>query len=379
MQIKYLSSSDLRSFGQILPQFPGADEQHIKKQMELTADTQIPMYQATDQIVLDYISGMSLLVIYQESNTHIFYLDRVVALMPGTKFSLMPMGETCCVALLTSLQESFTPTEYVPAASLEASPQGLQFEKIYTYLYQECTHNFYFRGEKHRPFELVYVDQGELHNLVRGQDIFLKQQNFTIIDSNDWHVQYSDLPVSFLTISFWAVDSRISTITNKVFTLTPQLKGIFKRLMEKDQHGPYSNEYAESLLKLLLIDLLHSNKPEAPHSRPAASLPENSILDRAIQIISENVHQKLSLEELSSMVHVSVPYLYMLFQEHLGTSPGKYITKIRIEECKVLLRAGQLTMGQIAEQMSFSSLQHFSRQFKSVCGITPTQYIRSLR
>ena len=79
------------------------------------------------------------------------------------------------------------------------------------------------------------------------------------------------------------------------------------------------------------------------------------------------------------MVHVSVPYLYKLFQLHLGTSPGKYINKIRIEECKMLLREEKLPMGQIAERMGFSSLQHFSRQFRSICGMTPTQYVRSLR
>ena len=98
-----------------------------------------------------------------------------------------------------------------------------------------------------------------------------------------------------------------------------------------------------------------------------------------MQLISQNLHRKLSLDELAELVHVSVPYLYKLFQVHLGTSPGKYIAKIRIEECKILLRDGQLSMGQIATRMGFSSQQQFSRQFSAICGISPTQYLRSLR
>ena len=170
-----------------------------------------------------------------------------------------------------------------------------------------------------------------------------------------------------------------SSITNKAFTITSQLKGIFKKLLSMDPSGLYSNDYAESLLKILLIELLQKPELGLAPKHPTTDHLENEIVDQAIQIISENIQKKLTLEELAATVHVSVPYLYMLFQEHLGTSPGKYITKIRIEECKVLLRNRQLSMGQIAALMGYSSLQHFSRQFKAICGITPTEYVRSLR
>ena len=59
--------------------------------------------------------------------------------------------------------------------------------------------------------------------------------------------------------------------------------------------------------------------------------------------------------------------------------PGKYIIRIRLEECKTLLREGELPMGEIAEKMGFSSAQHFSKQFRSCFGISPSQYVRSLR
>ena len=72
MQIKYLSSSDLRSFGRILSHIPDTDALHTKTQLELNIDTQIPVYEAPESIVLDYVSGMSLLVIYQDTDTHIF-------------------------------------------------------------------------------------------------------------------------------------------------------------------------------------------------------------------------------------------------------------------------------------------------------------------
>lgn len=379
MQIKHLSPGLLQSFGEILPQCPPEDNRHKKLQLEIRSDTRIVRYRAAQAVVLDFVSGMSVLALFYDSQPALFYLDRVVSLRPGTVFALFPMEGSCCVELLTAPDAPPEQVDSIPLSSLENTPKGLHFEKIYTFLYQECTHNFYFRGEKHLPYELVYVDRGELHNLVRGQDLLLKQQQFMIIDRNDWHTQFSDLAVSFLTLSFGASDSNLSTITNTVFTLTPPLKSIFKKMLSQDPEEPYSSDYTESLLKILLIELLRRSHLESAAQMPAAGLSGNAIVDRAIQLISENIQRKLSLEELASQVHVSVPYLYMLFEAHLGTSPGKYIAKIRMEECKVLLRSGELSMGQIAEHMGFSSLQHFSRQFRSICGITPTQYVRSLR
>lgn len=376
MQIRNLSRRDLFHCGEILAQLP-KDDALVKTRLKISAEPEIPRYEAIKPVILDYVSGMSLLVIHREEGADIFYLDRVVSLQPGICFSLMPMGDSCCVDMLSS-QEPLLNGQ-ISVSSLEIQRKSLQFERIYTFLYQECTHDFYFRGEKHKPYELTYVDRGKLHNLVRGQDIVLGQQDFMIFDSNDWHTQYSDLPVSFLTVSFWAEEGSLSAITNKRFSMRPQFKSIFKKMLTQNEQDAYSSEYMESLMKILLIELLQDTPAKSAPQYPTSSHWENEIVDRAMQLISENLHRKLSLEELAEQVHISVPYLYKLFQVHLGTSPGKYIAKIRIEECKLLLREGQLNMSQIATQMGFSSQQQFSRQFSAICGITPTQYLRSLR
>ena len=377
MQIKHLSPMDFQQIGQILPYPPEEDSLYQKRQLTFSKTSEIPRYQASGSIILDYVSGMSLLVIYRNSQPTVFYLDRVISLYPGTQFSIVPLGETCCVEMVTA--QIPEPIDFVPAAFLEDNAKSLQFEKIYTFLYQECNHNFYFRGERHLPYELVYVDRGQMHNLVGGQDILLDQQDIMIIDSNDWHTQYSDESVSFLTISFWLADNGLSSITNKAIKLTPKLKSILKKMLSQSQVGPYGDDYISSLLKILLIELLQTSAPTTTHQLPSENESENQIVDRAIRIISQNIQKKLTLEELAAKIHISVPYLYKLFQENLGTSPGKYIARIRIEECKMLLREGRLNMGQIANLMGFSSLQHFSRQFHNICGMTPSQYVRSLR
>ena len=60
-------------------------------------------------------------------------------------------------------------------------------------------------------------------------------------------------------------------------------------------------------------------------------------------------------------------------------TPGAYLAKVRMEESKLLLREGTLSMGEIAKQLDFSSQQQFSRQFRAVSGMTPSEYVRTLR
>ena len=89
--------------------------------------------------------------------------------------------------------------------------------------------------------------------------------------------------------------------------------------------------------------------------------------------------EKITLQQLADAAHISTTYLHRIFRTQLGMTPGNYLAKIRIEESKLLLRDGTLSMGEISLRMGFSSQQHFSRQFRTVAGMTPSEYVRTLR
>lgn len=145
----------------------------------------------------------------------------------------------------------------------------------------------------------------------------------------------------------------------------------------------YAYDCVESLLKLLLADMLRNTGKQLPvcsaQRLPATSHAEQRIVDKLIQIVSAHAGEKLSLQALADEAHISTTYLHRLFRSQLGMTPGTYIAKIRAEESKLLLRSGTLSMGEIAKKLGFSSQQHFSRQFRTVTGMTPSEYVRSLR
>ena len=380
MQIRSLSAVQIRPFGEILSE-ASAPPAYTERRA-IRPGEPVEELCADSGVVLDYVSGMPLLVIYGPDGRSAYYLDRVLALRPGIRFSIAALADGCEVDIHAAQPGLLRVLARHPADEFSGAASELKLERLYTFFYQECASDFYFRGERHEAFELVYVDRGELHNLAGGTDILLRQQQLMLIGRNVWHMQYADLPVSFLTISFRAAELPCSLLTGRAIGLSARQIGLVRQMLEAHGAGSYAYDCVESLFKLLLADLLRGmdGPPAAPvRQLPATSHAEQRIVDRLIQFISEHTGDKLRLQTLADEAHISTTYLHRLFRAQLGITPGAYIAKIRAEESKLLLRSGTLSMGQIAKELGFSSQQQFSRQFRTVTGMTPSEYVRSLR
>ncbi len=77
---------------------------------------------------------------------------------------------------------------------------------------------------------------------------------------------------------------------------------------------------------------------------------------------------------LSGKLHHSYAYLAKLFSEVTYTSIENYIILQKTEYAKQLILADQLTFTEISWKLNYSSVAHFSTQFKSVTGLTPTAF-----
>ena len=60
-------------------------------------------------------------------------------------------------------------------------------------------------------------------------------------------------------------------------------------------------------------------------------------------------------------------------------APGEYIRRIKLQESKQMIREGNMNFSEIANALQYSTIHHFSRQFKEKFGITPTEYAKSVK
>jgi AraC-like DNA-binding protein len=134
-------------------------------------------------------------------------------------------------------------------------------------------------------------------------------------------------------------------------------------------------------LNMLLLRLLRESKaPKTVKLQTSNAVhSENQIIRRAQQYISAHIREKLSVPMVSKQVDVSPSYLTALFHKNLQISPGEYIRRMKLQESKQMIRENSMNFTQIAEMLQYSTVHHFSRQFKEKFGITPSEYARSVR
>lgn len=108
-----------------------------------------------------------------------------------------------------------------------------------------------------------------------------------------------------------------------------------------------------------------------------------NIIKPSIRYLHENyMKHGLSLAELAAQSNISVAYFRQLFYEVYKISPMKYVTELRIEKAKRMLVDGSLTgspnVSETALACGWSSVYRFSDYFKSVTGLSPKGYIKSI-
>ncbi len=310
-----------------------------------------------------------------------FYLDKPAALSRGVLFALSPFVSSVRVTISYSQEPESLGRRPMERLRLE---HRQRVEAIYTFFYQEKEQGFLFPGESHPMPELTYVDRGELHSVVDGQDLLLKQGDLVLYGPNQWHMQYADIGVAprFVTISFDVGGGDLTPLLNRSFT-PPQnvIRLLEQMLIEQERMDLFSRDIILSQLNLLLQYLLRDAAGSGSRKLQTVNVvhSENEIIRRAQQFITTHIREKLSVPLVAQQVEVSPSYLTALFHKNLQISPGEYIRRIKLQESKQMIRENNLNFTEIAAELQYSTVHHFSRQFKEKFGITPTEYAKSVR
>lgn len=99
-----------------------------------------------------------------------------------------------------------------------------------------------------------------------------------------------------------------------------------------------------------------------------------NVISKAKDYIKMNYKKDISLDDISMEMNISPYYFSKLFKDATGINFVEYMTKVRIEKAKILLKDQERTMKEICLEIGYSDPNYFSRIFKKSTGITPTEY-----
>ncbi|MFB9274355.1 response regulator transcription factor [Cohnella cellulosilytica] len=103
----------------------------------------------------------------------------------------------------------------------------------------------------------------------------------------------------------------------------------------------------------------------------------HALIDRVISdYIEKCYHMNITLEEIAASIHVNRNYLSQLFKKITGEPFVTYFNKYRIEKAKELLVTGKYMVYEISEMVGFQNSTYFSQVFKSITGVSPSEYKR---
>ncbi len=217
--------------------------------------------------------------------------------------------------------------------------------------------------------ELVYEQEGIVHHLHQG-DLYFSHPGNTIRIKNApcKYVHQLQLCIagSLLKLLLETLDLKKTYLMKfRDFTALEERYREFAELLGKKEPG---SEALTSAKTYELIAWLAESKRELS----LADLPPP--LTHSIRNMQAELSHNFSIPELAAMSNTSKATLNRLFRKYLNTSPQAYLNSLRMENAKNLIRRGNLSFKEIAEQLGFRNSLYFSTSFKKYTGVAPSEF-----
>lgn len=143
----------------------------------------------------------------------------------------------------------------------------------------------------------------------------------------------------------------------------------------EEECPPVSGTSASAYAYTMLTNLISG--PTALPEKESEGL-FSPLVEAAVGIIQEEFPFLEGLDELAQRLEVSKAHLIRCFTKQTGVSPGRYITHLRVEYAKLLLRGEDPSITYVAEASGFANANYFAKVFRRETGISPSEYIESL-
>jgi AraC-like DNA-binding protein len=270
----------------------------------------------------------------------------------------------------------------------------LEIEQLFTVYYFEFSKDNCFKGESHNFWEMVYVDKGKICVTTDKNEYILNQGDIIFHKPNEWHELRSVDPVApnIAVISFSCNSTAMKQFENKIYSINQTQKRIILRIISE-----YSNAFSnplnnygdvlirrkpafigsEQLLKQSIAELLISllrNSNQTIYQKSQS----NPLINLIIDYMQNNICSSISLNDIIKYSNSNKSTITNAFKNEFGMGAIDYFIHMKIEYAKSLLRANTYNITQIAELLGYSGIHYFSRQFKKITGITPTEYLNSV-
>ena len=240
-------------------------------------------------------------------------------------------------------------------------------DEVRCFLERELSLHFKIRTAANGKDALRVLEEEEISLVV--SDVMMPEMNgFELCRMIKSQLPFSHIPVILLTA---LTDER-----QRIFGITGGADDYIQK--------PFHTDYVKiKIIHLLqerqklrerLLEKLRDNKLLLSEPEKVESIDDAFLRKFAEQIEAVYADPEYNVEKLSETLGLSRGHLHRKIKELTGTAPVEFLRTYRLNKATLLLRQNAYTVSEVAYRTGFSSPAYFSKCFKAVYGVTPTEY-----
>ena len=239
---------------------------------------------------------------------------------------------------------------------------------------------------RHEASGIEYVVQGECINYINGEKYVFDDGCACLMSAMDIHrfkqSQEKKTNMYFLYFSDSVIMEEMQScvsyenlpsVTRVSGTVKERIEEYFRELLHI-YHSPYSlKNKLIAKMRINEIVMLLLTDSALPEKAVAASKKR---ITEILTYVRENLSEPITVEAIAGVFHLNHDYFSRSFIKETGKSFHEYLTCLRIDLAKKILKTNECDIQIVAQTCGFSSASHFVQVFKKVTGYTPAKYRR---
>jgi AraC family transcriptional regulator len=240
-----------------------------------------------------------------------------------------------------------------------------------------CDHNYKIKRDKFDSYLLMYIVAGEGLLTINNKPQPIKANDILLINCYEAHMYETNSSLETLWTHF---DGNVSkdyfnlisermgnVISSKNSTL---VQDYLLTMTEDFKENKIINEAILSCnIQRMLAELLILSMENSLGNSTNSNYIEDSIV-----FIRDNFKNKISLEDISANVCMSPFHFSRIFKRETGYSPYEYVTMLRLNHAKTLLKTTNLLIKEIAFECGFNSETNFVIAFRNHTNLAPSKF-----
>ena len=247
--------------------------------------------------------------------------------------------------------------------------------------YKQAKEAFLYRFYKGRESIIQYDENIKFHDNV--DNTFMKKFKDYIIDESNFSFNKKGVYTNIVNYFDYMKNNKINPavfkheVNNILYSINIYLLDYYNTRIEQiiytdSSLTPYSlveKINYEEIIKEYMIFFI-----EEVEKKINREFKEVLLISKIKKYIDDNYSEEMSLQFVADKFHLNKNYFCQYFKKETNKNFIDYLTEVRIEKAKKLLKLENMSSTEVAEKVGFSNVNYFVRVFKKVTGVSITEY-----